>query len=159
MKKYIFIIISLLAYITLYACDKQENLTNIPQENPIQETMQLKISIGEQIFLATLYDNISTKTFIKQLPLTLDMIELNGNEKYYNPKQNEKLPIENAKSGTINPGDLMVWDSNSRSLVLFYKTFENPYKYVRIAKINNTEGLEKALGKTNLPITFELIKQ
>jgi len=158
MKNIFSVILVLLGNILLYACNGDENSINLREENGNikQEIMQLKIIIGNKTFLATMFDNSSMQAFIGMLPLTLDMIEFNGNEKYYNPKENEKLPVQNAKSGTINAGDLMVWDSDSRSLVLFYKTFESPYKYVRIAKINNPEGLERALGKGNVQLKFEL---
>jgi len=84
------------------------------------------------------------------------MVELHGNEKYYNPKQNEKLPIQNAKAGTINAGDLMVWDASYNSLVLFYETFNSPYKYVKIASIYNPTNLKQVLGNKDVKVKFEL---
>jgi len=54
--------------------------------------------------------------------------KINLNEKYYNPKEHEKLPVENAKSLTIRAGDLIVWNSLHRSLVLFYKSFVCTYQ-------------------------------
>ncbi len=42
----------------------------------------MNITIADTIFTATLEDNDTTKAFIKQLPLTVDMSELNSNEKY-----------------------------------------------------------------------------
>ena len=47
------------------------------------EMLKLNIKIGEQNFTATLYDNQTTRELMNQLPLTLNMSELNGNEKYY----------------------------------------------------------------------------
>ncbi|MEN5231618.1 cyclophilin-like fold protein [Sphingobacterium faecium] len=42
----------------------------------------MKITIGKAVFTATLYDNPSAHAFTAMLPLTIDMNELNGNEKY-----------------------------------------------------------------------------
>ena len=38
--------------------------------------------VGERHFAITLADNAAARAFAAQLPLTLDMTELNGNEKY-----------------------------------------------------------------------------
>jgi len=79
------------------------------------------------------------------------MIELNGNEKYYNFPQN--LPGETAQCpDTIYAGDIMLWSSNT--LVLFYKTFSTRYSYIRIGRIKNTSDLETALGRGNKEVTF-----
>ena len=42
----------------------------------------MKITVGEHQFTVTLEDNATAKTLEKHLPMTLDMSELNGNEKY-----------------------------------------------------------------------------
>jgi len=163
MKKQLLMLVALLGCAPLHGCDKPGNPASAQDaeqdKDKSQTTMQLKISVGDEAFLATLSDNSSALAFVKMLPLTLDMTELNGNEKYYNPKESDRLPVQNARSGTISAGDLMVWDASSRSLVLFYKTFESPYRYVRIAKTNNTENLEKALGKGNVQVKFELVEK
>ena len=44
----------------------------------------ITIKIGNSSFTARLYDNETAKVFPDVLPLTLDMNELHGNEKYYN---------------------------------------------------------------------------
>jgi hypothetical protein len=49
--------------------------------NPISGNI-LKIKIGERIFNATLLDNPTTIAFKALLPLTVNMNELNNNEKY-----------------------------------------------------------------------------
>jgi len=160
MKKQLFILLSLLGCLPLQACGADKNPAVAKEENENKKTMELKISVGGRTFSAAMSDNATSRAFAKTLPLTLEMTELNGNEKYHNPKkESEKLPVQGAKSGTISAGDLMVWDANVRSLVLFYKTFESPYRYVRIAKINNAEGLQEALGKGNVQVKFELVEK
>jgi len=131
------------------------NANNLTEQN-MNAKQKLKIIIGEQTFLAEIFNNQTADAFIKKLPLTLEMIELNGNEKYYNPPQDQKLPIANAVSGTIFAGDLMVWDASYNSLVLFYKTFNSPYKYVKIAHIDDPQNLASALGLSDVKVTFTL---
>src|SRR3954449_10627866 len=74
-------------------------------------TSTMKITIGSKTFTATLADNPTVDAFKPMLPLTAEMTELNGNEKYFHlPK---KLPVAAAKPGTIQAGDLMLWQSNT----------------------------------------------
>ena len=123
--------------------------TNIMSTDTISSS--IKIKIGSKTFTATLYDNPATKAFIAMLPLTVNMEELNGNEKHGD--LNKSLPGNSTNPGTIQVGDLMIW--NASNLVLFYKTFNTHYTYVKLGHITETEGLEEAVGADNITVTFE----
>jgi len=141
----------------IYACKPKKKDTNSTYKTELKmDSTILKISVNGEILRAVVFDNPTSRAFIKTLPLTIDMIELHGNEKYYHPKNDEKLTCENSKSGRIQAGDLMVWDSYQRSLVLFYKTFDSPYKYVRMAHIYESDKLSEILGDGNVTVKFEL---
>ncbi len=114
--------------------------------------MKMKISIGPRAFAATLYDNPTVAKLKAMLPLTLDMTDLNGNEKYFHFSTN--LPTDASNPGTIRTGDLMLWQANS--LVLFYKTFPTSYSYTKIGRIENPSGLSAAVRSGNVKVTFEL---
>ena len=114
--------------------------------------MKMRIKIGSQSFTATLYDNPTVTRLKAMLPLTLDMTELNGNEKYFHLPTN--LPTDASNPGTIRTGDLMLWQANS--LVLFYKTFPTSYSYTKIGRIENPSELSSAVGSENVKVTFEL---
>ena len=45
--------------------------------------MKLKITIGTNTFTATVYNNATATAFKAKLPMTINMTELNGNEKYF----------------------------------------------------------------------------
>jgi hypothetical protein len=47
-----------------------------------QEESRMWLSVGERRFAITLADNAAARAFAELLPLTLDMAELNGNEKH-----------------------------------------------------------------------------
>ncbi|MBC3539091.1 hypothetical protein H7U12_05320 [Rufibacter sp. H-1] len=113
---------------------------------------KMKISFGTSTFTATLYDNASATAFKALLPLTINMRDLNSNEKYYDFSAG--LPTNAANPGTIKNGDLMLY--GSRTLVLFYKTFPTPYSYTRLGRVNDPEGLAAALGSRDVTVTFEL---
>lgn len=115
-------------------------------------TRELKITIGSSTFTAKLLDNPTVTEFKSRLPLTIDMSELNGNEKLY--RFSTDLPVNPSNSGTINTGDLMIYGSNT--LVLFYKSFPTSYSYTKLGRIENTSGLAEAVGPGSVTVTFEL---
>ncbi len=116
----------------------------------VEKRTRIKVVVNGKIYVAELENNKTAKAFLKMLPLTISMEELNGNEKYKYLDQN--LPANAYKPGTIQTGDLMLYGSDC--LVLFYQTFKSGYSYTRIGKILKPQGLEKALGESNIKITI-----
>ena len=112
----------------------------------------MTIKIGKHTFTATLYDNATAAAFKSLLPMTINMDELNGNEKKFDLSSN--LPTNASNPRVIQSGDMMIWGSNT--LVLFYKTFSTSYSYTRLGRINDTEGLAAAVGSGNVTVTYEL---
>ncbi|MGZ8511060.1 MAG: cyclophilin-like fold protein [Chitinophagaceae bacterium] len=139
--------------IQLYACNNSNEI--IPENNSNNitntDTMKMKITIGTNVFTASLFNNATATALKAKLPMTINMTELNGNEKYFDLSDN--LPASTSNPGTIQTGDLMLYGSNT--LVLFYKTFSTRYNYTRIGRIDNPSGLAAALGSGNIPVTFE----
>lgn len=119
----------------------------------VQKNIKMNITVNNTIFTATLEDNETTKAFVKQLPLTLDMSELNGNEKY-NYLSSNLSADKSSSPGKINEGDLMLYGNNC--LVLFYGTFNTSYSYVKLGHIDNTTGLNKAVGSGSVKVTFSI---
>ncbi|MCQ4636510.1 cyclophilin-like fold protein [Anaerovorax odorimutans] len=112
--------------------------------------MTIRIQVGTEHFTARVEDNASVRALEELLPLTVDMSELNGNEKYYNLQ--EQLPAKEEQVGSIRAGDLMLFGSDC--LVLFYKDFQTSYSYTRLGRIEDVLGLEKALGDGSVKVTF-----
>ncbi len=100
------------------------------------------MTVGERRFAITLADNPAARAFAALLPLTLDMAELNNNEKYADLPQ--ALPTNASRPGTIRNGDLMLYSSNT--LVIFYLTFDSSYSYTRLGRVDDPAGLAQALG-------------
>ncbi|MCI0747242.1 MAG: hypothetical protein L0Y58_17700 [Verrucomicrobia subdivision 3 bacterium] len=120
--------------------------------NTNRGTTQMRIKIGSSNFVATLDDNPTTAAFKAMLPLTVEMQELNGNEKLY--RLPNKLPTKSSNPGKIENGDLMLYGANT--VVLFYKSFPTSYSYTRLGRINDPAGLASAVGSGNVTVTFEL---
>lgn len=132
------------------SCNKDDDNINTENNNTMTNG-KIKITVNSKTFTAILLDNNSAKTFKKMLPLTINMIELNGNEKYYDLLNS--IPTDASNPGIINNGDLMLY--GSKTLVLFYKTFSTSYSYTKLGKIDDITGLASALGSGNVTITFE----
>lgn len=124
--------------------------TNNPNtNNPMSNN--LKISVGSASFTVTLENNAAVTAFKALLPMTVNMSEMNGNEKYYYLPEN--LPTASSNPGTIQTGDLMLYGSSC--LVLFYESFRTSYSYTRLGRVDNPSGLASALGPGSANVTFE----
>ncbi|MFT3750217.1 MAG: cyclophilin-like fold protein [Agriterribacter sp.] len=132
------------------SCNKEDDNINTENNTPMANG-KIKIKVNSKIFTATLSDNNTGKAFKDMLPLTISMVELNGNEKYVD--LSKSLPANPSNPGTIQNGDLILYGSNT--LVLFYKTFSTSYRYTRIGGIDDVSGLAAALGTGNVTMTFE----
>lgn len=113
------------------------------------------IQIGEETFRASLQNNGAVRAFLTQLPMTVTMNEMNGNEKYYYLPT--ALPTDSRSIGNIRSGDIMLYGSDC--LVLFYEDFDTSYRYTRLGSISEPAGLSEALGRGNVQVTFRLDAQ
>jgi hypothetical protein len=172
MRKIISILSMIMFCLCLTACDNSE--TNISKQTNQQEVaindskeqkddvnksktsapIDLLIMVGEKTFSAKLYNNQTTQALVERFPLTVDMSELNGNEKYY--YLSNKLPTASEQPGKIYAGDIMLYGDDC--LVVFYETFSSSYKYTRIGYIEDAAGFAKAVGDGNVQVTFKLTK-
>lgn len=163
MKVFIVIIIVLVlifAVVFLYNNNLENN--NINFENQLQQTNQnleeenmenikIKLSINNKTFSATLNNNETVKGLIERLPLTLNMQDLNSNEKYN--YLDFSLPTSPSRPNRINAGDIKLFGDDC--LVIFYESFNTSYNYTDLGKIDNAEGFLAELGNGSVTITFE----
>ena len=145
--------------LSLSACEKipvpteqeqQKQLEDNGQQNGNEDnqSMTIKITAGGKTFTADIEDSETGKAFLAKLPLSLDMSELNGNEKYC---YGVDLPRSDKHYDSIAAGDLMLYSGNC--VVLFYGS-AGGYSYTRIGKLTSTDGLKEALGTGNISVTF-----
>lgn len=111
---------------------------------------EMTVEIGGQKFQTTLYNNETVRALHERLPMTLDMEELNGNEKFY--YLDEGLPANSEDIGTIKAGDIMLFGSDC--LVLFFEDFSSSYNYTRIGHIEEEEAFVNALSGGTVEVTF-----
>lgn len=106
-----------------------------------------------QSILDTLRDSPSTRALVRQLPMTLTLAELNGNEKY--ARLPEALPTDAIQPGALQTGDLMLYGANC--LVLFYQSFPSSYSYTPLGQIEHPDGLASVLGAGSVTVTLSIL--
>lgn len=141
-------VFALTSTLFIVGCNKDDD----PIINDPFSSDKLKITVGSSVFTASLYDNATANAFKALLPLTINMSELNGDEKFYDFPNN--LPSNATAPGSIQNGDIMLY--GNRTLVLFYKSFSTSYNYTRIGKVDNTSGYASALGSGATTVRFDL---
>lgn len=135
---------------TAVSTETTTEATTVTTTETTTESLNIEISAGGRTFNATLYDNPSARAFMDQLPLTLNMSELNGNEKYY--YMDSSYPVNEQEPGHINAGDLMLYGNSC--IVLFYDSFSTSYDYTPLGHIDDPDGLADALGSGRVTVTF-----
>lgn len=133
------------------SCQGAEDSQPAPEEMKPKAT-KVSIQVGSRSFTATMADNPAVNALLPLLPLTLDMADLNRNEKFAQLPKN--LPTQTYSPGTIQNGDLLLWGANT--LVIFYETFSSSYSYTRLGKIDDPSGLKEALGAGDVKVTVTL---
>lgn len=115
------------------------------------QMQELVIEIDGKRFPATLYDNETTHALMERLPMTLDMEELHGNEKFNYLDQG--LPTNPENVGSIRTGDNMLFGPDC--LVLFYDDFNTSYSYTRIGHIEDEDAFVNELSGGTVGVTFK----
>ena len=113
---------------------------------------RMTVAVGGRTFAASLADTEAAAAFACMLPLTLSMSELNGNEKYH--YLGESLPAAAQSVGRIEAGDVMLYGSSC--VLIFYESFTTSYRYTRLGKIEDAEGLQAVVGTGSVTVTFSL---
>lgn len=129
----------------------EEKTDNSSKETGSVQVKKITVKAGGQKFQAVLYDNETVRALQKKLPMTLDMEELNGNEKFH--YLDEELPTDSENVGNIRAGDIMLFGSDC--LVLFYEDFSTSYSYTKIGHIEEEEAFVNALSEGTVEVTFE----
>jgi quercetin dioxygenase-like cupin family protein len=133
-----------------HVSDEQYGHSTCAPASMRSEETHVWMSVGERRFPVTLADSAAARALAGQLPLRLDMSELNGNEKHASlPKA---LPAHASRPGTIRAGDIMLYGTDT--LVVFYQTFDSSYSYTRLGRVKDPAKLAGALGDGDARVVF-----
>lgn len=152
MKKLIFIFLVLMTTSHLMACNKTEKK---PKQTDTIKTMKLKITVGENVLFADLYNNATAKSFVAKLPLTLPMQDLYDREMVY--RFEDALPANEARTSGYEVGDISYWTPR-HSFVIFYK--QNGEVISNLQKVGRVQaGVELFETTGNASVKFELANE
>ncbi len=108
-------------------------------DNKTFEDKILGVEIDNKMYIIELEDSEAARNFLLLTPMTIEMEDLNGVEKYY--YFNESIKGDELTYSKISKGDVMLYNGNC--IVIFYNDTSNNEKYVKIGHINNLDELKE----------------
>ena len=111
-------------------------------------SQKMNIQIDNKTFTVIVENNRTVKELYQKLPITLEMSDLNNNEKYC--YLDFTLPTDSKSVKNIKKGDVMLFGNSC--LVIFYKSFTTSYSYTKIGHIENPANIETALGRKDIKV-------
>ena len=146
----IIVVIVLIIGIGFILFNKKDYSHDANKDNEVEEDSMIKVIkfiITDKNYSLILEDNETTRKLLENLPMNVEMNELNGNEKYV--YMDVEYPTNSINPKHINKGDVMLYGNNC--LVIFYKSFDTSYSYTRIGHIENLEDL----GNDSIDVRIE----
>lgn len=136
--------------ILLTGCSKKIETPNIDNdvEKEVLNMNNVILNINNVEYKIDFENNDTVNELLNNIPLTLSMSELNGNEYYVYLDFKLKTNSENVKN--IKAGDVMLYGNNC--LVIFYESFNTSYSYTRIGHIDNIDSLKDNLKSGNVEL-------
>lgn len=120
--------------------------------NNQNEEIKINLTLNNKTFSATLENNVTTKELVSMFPMTLNMSELNSNEKYN--YLDTDLTTNASRQSRINAGDIKLFGSNC--LVVFYESFNTSYSYTNLGTVDDVDVFVSELGNGSVTITFDV---
>lgn len=127
----------------------KDNVAKKTEEKRNQETQEvgkladIKINVAGTIYTAVSESTKAAENFLTQLPLDIEMTDLNENEKrgytYF------KMATEARKLGKIEIGDILI--SGDSYIIIATKTFKSNQKYTKLGHIQNLGDVPKGTIK------------
>ena len=120
--------------------------------NNQNEEIKINLIVNNKTFTATLDNNETVRQLVSMFPITIQMSDLNSNEKYN--YLDTTLTTNSNRPGRINAGDIKLYGNNC--LVVFYESFSSSYSYTDLGRVDNVETFASELGSGSVNIRFEL---
>ncbi|WP_276503975.1 cyclophilin-like fold protein [Terrimonas pollutisoli] len=155
--KVIIALLLALIFIPLYACKADGDTASANNSNniTITDSMKLRITVGDKVLTARLYDNVTTRDFIALLPITVNLEDFAGTEKIFYPSRtlstNERKAVSDPAIGDINC--YAPWGN----IAIFYKNYSGSRDLIRIGRIEGAIDALSIPGSVN-NVKFELVQ-
>lgn len=136
-----------------YTMPCENNNTERPTETTTENSVRIRISVGNQSALVKLDNNDAARDFASMLPLTLDFQDFNGTEKIaYLPRNLDT----SSTNGGIEPsaGDFTLYEPWG-NLAIFYNSFHYSEDLIKLGVIESgLDVLTKQNGSFTAKIDF-----
>jgi len=117
--------------------------------------IRMRITVGNQVFIASLVDNATTSSLIEMLPVTLPMMDLYSKGLVY--RFPEELPANEGQTSGYEVGDISYW-TPGHSFIIFYA--QNRETISNLQKIGHIDfGAEILDGIGSVDVTFKLLDE
>lgn len=120
-----------------------------------ENTIKVKVIVGEQTLTATLIDNATTRALVAKFPLTIPMQDLYGREMCY--RFAEPLPSDEASTSGYQVGDIAYWTPRHSFIIMYKQNGERISNLQKVGRIDSGVEIFQQTGDIN--VTFELISQ
>ena len=119
--------------------------------------MKIRLKVGNKVLTATLADNKTARDFVSLLPLTLNMNDLFGREKFgHLPRA---ISEEGKRTHTYEIGEIAYW-SPGRDVAIYYQQDGEKIPdpgIIAIGKIDS--GVEALNVRGSVKVTMELMEK
>ena len=134
------------------ACNRNNSNSISPEEENQEnnETMKIKMTIGDRTLTATLLNNATTRAFVEKLPLTLHMLDLYSREMCY--RFPEALPANEVSTRGYETGEIIYW-TPGRSFVIMYAQNGERFAMQSMGRVDS--GVEIFQQTGDVDVTFE----
>lgn len=129
-----------------------EESSTITNESEVSE-VRVKITVGDTELIATLENNATTQAIVRQMPMTLPMMDLYGREMCYRYGA-YALPTDEMRSDGYEVGDIAYWAPGG-SLVILYAQNGEQFERQHLGHIDS--GVEVFENTGDVDVTFELM--
>ena len=136
------------------AAENTEVASSAADESEGVESMQIKITVGDTEFFATLEDNATTRAWMEEMPMTLSMSDLYDREMCYR-YGNGTFPTDSLRSDGYEVGDLAYWPPMV-SLVILYEQNGEQFERQHLGHIDS--GVEVFANTGDVDVTFEIVE-
>ena len=137
---------------------KKETTVKEPETPAVSENnsneYKIRLTAGTQEFTATLYKNATTEALVKELPLTLPMMDLYGREMCY--RFSEAFPTDDAKYQSYEVGEIIYWPPG-HSFVIMYKQNGENFEMQKLGRIDSGVDFFETSG--DIDVKVELIEE
>ena len=166
MKKLFLFPVILLFALTITACSNSPNGFEEPEteqpktpgndgdedNKPEDNSMKIKITVGNREVTATMKDNVTARDFLSRLPIEVTMNDYAGAEKIFYPEP--AFNTEGAPKGHTPSGEILIYMLPGETSLSFIKSGSHSSELIHLGRIDGN-GIEAFDVTGNVVVKIE----